>query len=68
DFDYPKTGTNRHATDITPRPLTELNIDLRQRGVGGDNSWGAKPYDNYRLEPSVQQHYRLQLRLTPLSH
>ena len=26
-----------------------LNIDLRQRGVGGDNSWGGLPHDQYRM-------------------
>ena len=26
-----------------------LNIDLKQRGVGGDNSWGALPHEPYRL-------------------
>ncbi|MFN7115312.1 MAG: hypothetical protein ACK4TA_00845 [Saprospiraceae bacterium] len=26
-----------------------LQIDLKQRGVGGDNSWGALPHDAYRL-------------------
>lgn len=24
-------------------------IDLKQRGVGGDNSWGVLPYEQYRL-------------------
>ncbi|MDO3382436.1 glycoside hydrolase family 2 TIM barrel-domain containing protein [Gilvimarinus algae] len=66
DFDYPKVGANRHASDITPRPLTELNLDLRQRGVGGDNSWGATPYEPYRLLPEKQQDYQLKLQLRPL--
>ncbi|MCL1075955.1 glycoside hydrolase family 2 TIM barrel-domain containing protein [Shewanella dokdonensis] len=66
DFDYPKDGPNRHTTDIVPRPLTELCLDLRQRGVGGDNSWGAAPYKAYQMLPAEQQDYRLQLTLTPL--
>jgi beta-galactosidase len=28
-----------------------LNIDYRQMGVGGDNSWGKPPHDQYRLWP-----------------
>jgi len=28
-----------------------LNIDYRQMGVGGDNSWGAKPHDQYLIWP-----------------
>jgi len=26
-----------------------LNVDLQQRGLGGDTSWGAQPMDQYRL-------------------
>lgn len=66
DFDYPKVGENRHASDIKPRPMTELILDLRQRGVGGDNSWGATPYDPYRLLPEKQQHYALKLLVSPV--
>lgn len=37
-----------------PRPgeLWELTLDLAQRGVGGDNSWGADVYPPYRLSGS----------------
>ncbi len=66
DFDYPIDGPNRHAIDIVPRPLTEVTLDLRQRGVGGDNSWGATPYEPYRLLPSEQQNWQLTLQLQPL--
>jgi beta-galactosidase len=27
-----------------------LHIDYKQRGLGGDNSWGAYPHEPYRLE------------------
>jgi len=40
---------NRHINDITPRPLTQLNIDAAQMGVGGDNSWGAHTHAQYSL-------------------
>ncbi|UTF60636.1 glycoside hydrolase family 2 TIM barrel-domain containing protein [Gilvimarinus sp. DA14] len=66
DFDHPIDGPNRHAIDIVPRPLTEVTLDLRQRGVGGDNSWGATPYEPYRLLPSKQQNWQLTLQLQPL--
>lgn len=49
DFDFDKRTTQRHTNDIKARDLTELCIDVRQRGVGGDNSWGALPHDEYRL-------------------
>jgi beta-galactosidase len=31
------------------RETITLNIDLKQRGLGGDNSWGALPHQEYRL-------------------
>ena len=42
---------NSHLNDIKPRDLLNLNIDYRQMGVGGDNSWGAKPHDKYLIWP-----------------
>jgi len=47
------TGVNKlrqHDNDIAPdRKRIYLNVDLAQRGVGGDNSWGATPHTPYRL-------------------
>lgn len=40
----------RHTNDISPDPCRIfLNIDLCQRGLGGDNSWELMPHDDYRL-------------------
>ncbi|MCM4155785.1 glycoside hydrolase family 2 TIM barrel-domain containing protein [Gramella sp. AN32] len=39
----------RHPTDLEPQDKVFLHIDLKQRGVGGDNSWGRLPHDQYRL-------------------
>ena len=52
DFDPGKEKEQRHTTDIRPRDLVSLNIDYKQMGVGGDNSWGARTYDKYLLEPA----------------
>ncbi len=41
---------NRHTTDVKFRNLTSVNIDYKQMGVGGDNSWGAWTHDEYRLK------------------
>ncbi len=49
DLDPGLTKKQQHPTDIRPRNAVFLNIDLKQRGVGGDNSWGALPHDQYRL-------------------
>lgn len=39
----------RHPTDLQPQNKVFLHVDLKQRGLGGDNSWGALPHDEYRL-------------------
>ena len=49
DLDPGLTKKQQHPIDIKPRKNIFLNIDLKQRGVGGDNSWGALPHDQYRL-------------------
>ncbi len=52
----------KHAFQLTRRDFITLNLDLKQQGAGGDNSWGAwphpedlipcKPYDySFRLRP-----------------
>jgi beta-galactosidase len=43
------TKKQQHPTDLVPDKNVYLNVDLKQRGVGGDNSWGALPHDPYRL-------------------
>jgi beta-galactosidase len=44
---------NRHTTDVKFRDLTSVNIDYKQMGLGGDNSWGARTHDIYRLTEDV---------------
>ena len=47
----PGLGTKKqmHYSDIEPRREVVLHVDLAQRGLGGDNSWGMSPHDQYRL-------------------
>lgn len=49
DLDPGMTKKQMHYSDIEPRREVILHIDLAQRGLGGDTSWGAKPHDPYRL-------------------
>ena len=49
DLDPGNTKKQQHLTDIKPRSEVYLQVDLKQRGVGGDNSWGALPHLQYRL-------------------
>lgn len=50
DFDPGLTKKYRHTNDITPRKEVVVCIDLKQRGVGGDNSWGQLPHEQYLLK------------------
>ncbi len=49
DLDPGVTKKQQHPVDLTERKFTSLHIDLNQRGVGGDNSWGAYPHAKYLL-------------------
>lgn len=46
------SGDQRHSTDVVVRDFITLNVDLRQMGVGGDNSWGARPRPGYLIAPA----------------
>jgi len=50
DFDPGLTKKYRHLNDITPRKEVVVCVDLKQRGVGGDNSWGQLPHAQYLLK------------------
>jgi beta-galactosidase len=51
----------KHPYELTLRDFVTLNVDLKQMGVGGDNSWGAQPHGEYRLKPQAYA-YTLRLR------
>jgi len=61
-LDYPGNNS-KHITDIKEQNLVQLNIDLGQRGVGGDNSWGALPQKKYMMHGD--QEYRYSFVLIP---
>tara|TARA_B100000809_G_scaffold176399_1_gene173794 strand:+ start:1297 stop:5772 length:4476 start_codon:yes stop_codon:yes gene_type:complete len=42
DFDYGNTKDQQHTIDIKPKEFIYLNIDYKQVGVGGDNSWSLE--------------------------
>lgn len=50
DFDPGLSKKNQHLSDITPRNEVVVCVDLTQRGLGGDNSWGAYPHEQYLLK------------------
>ncbi len=63
DLTQKRRGT-MHTIDLKEHDFVELNVDLKQMGVGGDDSWGARPHLQYTLPP---QDYAYSFRLRPLS-
>jgi beta-galactosidase len=56
-------SANTHTIDVKPRDLVNLNIDLGQMGVGGDDSWGAIIHPQYRLSAMK---YEYSFRMKPI--
>ncbi len=54
---------NKHTIDVKPSDLVNLNVDLGQMGVGGDNSWGAPIHTQYRL---LDKKYEYSFRMRPI--
>ncbi len=52
-----KVNSNKHTIDIKEQDLVQLNIDLNQRGLGGDDSWWAKPQEEYLIKGNKIHHY-----------
>ncbi|WP_443938323.1 glycoside hydrolase family 2 TIM barrel-domain containing protein [Pedobacter sp. MW01-1-1] len=50
DLDPGATKKQQHPTSLPIRKEVFLSIDLKQRGVGGDDSWGAYPHEPYLLK------------------
>ncbi len=64
----PAAGRNilrrqHHINDIKPRDFVELCIDYRQSGVGGYDSWGARPEHARTLWSNGR--YRLRFAIVP---
>ncbi len=54
--------TAKHPFELPRREFVVLNLDLKQQGVGGDDSWGAWPHEEYLIKC---QPYEYQFRLRP---
>jgi beta-galactosidase len=46
----------RHLSDVARKDQVTWNIDFRQMGVGGDNSWGAYPHQQYLINAKKMNH------------
>ena len=63
-LDYTKNSQRHGKIDIMPGEQIDWIIDYKQMGVGGDNSWGAKPHDKYTL-PMDTTVYNLEYAIMP---
>ncbi len=61
DLDQITKKNYKHTVDMIPRPETYVNIDYKQQGVGGDNSWGARPHEQYLL-PAKEYKFSFKLK------
>lgn len=69
DNDAPRTDKtdHRHLTDPKPEKLVDLFIDYRMMGLGGDNSWGALPHDEYLLRPGKEHAAHYEFTIIPFN-
>lgn len=61
-----KIPRQTHINDIIPRDFVEVCIDMKQQGVAGYNSWGARPLPEYSI-PS-NRNYTWGFTLVPVSN
>lgn len=53
-----------HPTELPRRDFQTLNIDHRQSGLGGTNSWGALALPPYQIQSDKAYHWSFLLTLT----
>lgn len=65
DLDAGNTKKQRHPSDLNERNFISLHVDLNQRGVGGDDSWGSLPHKPYLLKKNT---YTYSFIIEPYKH
>ncbi|WP_375433661.1 glycoside hydrolase family 2 TIM barrel-domain containing protein [uncultured Hymenobacter sp.] len=66
DLDPGLSKKQQHLNDVKRHDAVFLHLDLKQRGLGGDNSWGALPHDQYRLlDKKYSYTYTMRLLAAP---
>jgi len=51
----------KHTHELTYTDFITLNVDGMMMGVGGDNSWGARPHEEFRI-PAGAMSFRFRIR------
>ena len=52
----------RHVHDLPRRKAITVNLDHKQMGVGGDNSWGARTHPEYTLPANTSHSYTFRIQ------
>ncbi len=60
---WPVRTGHMHPNEIVMSDDITVNLDYRQMGVGGDDSWGALQHPEFRLPV---KHYEYRFRLEPV--
>ena len=63
DLDDGDQKHQQHSGDLVPHKQTQLHIDYKQTGVGGIDSWGQWPLEQYRLK---YMSYNYSFKVSPL--
>ncbi|NOR88593.1 MAG: DUF4981 domain-containing protein, partial [Bacteroidales bacterium] len=64
DFDQADKKENKHTNDISPRDFISVDMDFRQTGMAGDDSWWSRAHPQYTLSAGQ---YCYAFRILPIS-
>ncbi len=52
----------RHPYELPPVHQTVVRCSLKQMGIGGDDTWGAKPHDEFRIMGEKKLHFAFEFK------
>ena len=55
--------TATHINELPERDFITINIDHKQEGVGGDDSWGADVHKEYQLPKGISYKYSFKIHI-----
>ena len=63
DLDCGDKKQQRHSGELVEKNFTCVHVDLKQMGIGGNDSWGAKPLEKYQLP---YKDYEYEFKICPI--
>lgn len=52
-----------HVYELPPVYYSVIKLSLKQSGIGGDDSWGAMPHDEYLMDSSEDMEFEFNLKV-----